>query len=341
MTTDSQLTQRRDNVKAKLKELLAMPVKDWAMRQDLGAINFAAALPAVDRTMGLFGMLDGVSLDFISFNRLQQLANIVDDVINHMKQVEAFTLQVGNPAAQRDQIVQNIQNAYNNWFEQVFGIVGFAIRSSTDFAALERDLRTKIAQAEVTSKELLEQQKKATEQAQETLTAIRKAAAEAGVSKEATHFAKEAAEHQDAAKTWLGATVLAAALLMLWGITALWFWPIPPAATTAIIVQHTLGKAIVLWALSYALVWTARNYGAARHNYIVNKHRQNSLSTFETFVKAAGGDQEIKNAVLLQATTSIFTAQPTGYSVKDAEPDQPNKIIEIIRGLSPAKSVPG
>src|SRR6185312_16325799 len=116
-----------------------------------------------------------------------------------------------------------------------------------------------------------------------------------------------------------------------WGAVALWWIPVPPDSSTAVIVQEALAKFIVFSGLSYALLWCARNYSANRHNYVLNKHRENSLATFETFAKAAEGDPEIKSAILLQATTSIFAAQATGYSTKEPEVDQPSKIIEIMR----------
>jgi hypothetical protein len=51
-------------------------------------------------------------------------------------------------------------------------------------------------------------------------------------------------------------------------------------------------------------------------------------------VKAAEGDQETKNAVLLQATQSIFSPQSTGYPKGEGEPRQGSHLIEIFRGLT-------
>src|SRR6185437_3416726 len=162
-----------------------------------------------------------------------------------------------------------------------------------------------------------------------------KAAAEAGVSREAVHFAHEANEHETAAGHWLKATVVAAVIIVIWGLVVLFGLSVPPNETAAQAIHQTVAKLIVLGALSYALVWCGRNYAASRHNFIVNRHRTNALSTFETFVKASGSD-DVKEAVLLQATTSIFSAQPSGYSAKDIEVDQPSKIIEIMRSISSA-----
>ena len=98
-------------------------------------------------------------------------------------------------------------------------------------------------------------------------------------------------------------------------------------------VQTSLGKLIILAGLYYALLWSAKNYAAARHNFVVNRHRATSLTTFETFVKAAS-TEDVKQAILLQATSSIFAAQPSGYSAIKGDDDAPLKVIEIARAMT-------
>ena len=73
-------------------------------------------------------------------------------------------------------------------------------------------------------------------------------------------------------------------------------------------------------------------YRAHRHNFVINRHRLNALSTFEAFAKATD-DQQIKNAVLLQATQCIFGPQPTGYISGESESEGYPQILEIVRGM--------
>jgi hypothetical protein len=176
------------------------------------------------------------------------------------------------------------------------------------------------------------------EQASTTLLAMQAAAGQVGVSKHGTIFAEEARGHKRAAWRWGSLTAALAAATAGWGAFALWKIPVAHDAALPEILQQAIGKLIIVSALYYGLVWSARNYGANRHNYIVNKHRQNSLTTFETFAKAADGDPATKNAVLLQATTSIFASQITGYTGKELPAEQPNKIVELIRSIAPTGS---
>ena len=102
-------------------------------------------------------------------------------------------------------------------------------------------------------------------------------------------------------------------------------------------VQLALAKVIAFSILFSAVLWAGRIYRAHRHNYVVNKHRQNALSTFEAFAKASE-DTPTKNAVLLQATQCIFSPQSTGYLPQEKEAEGSTQILEIIRGAASGKS---
>lgn len=170
-------------------------------------------------------------------------------------------------------------------------------------------------------------------QANETLEAIKKAAGQVGVSKHAEVFAKQAEEHLMASRLWIALTYATLFATIGWGFIAIRYFSLSANASAALIAQEIVTRLIVFSGLSYALVWCARNYSANRHNYVLNKHRQNSLMTFEAFAKAAEGDAETKNAILVQATTSIFSAQKTGYSPKEPDLDRPSQILEIVRSV--------
>ena len=59
----------------------------------------------------------------------------------------------------------------------------------------------------------------------------------------------------------------------------------------------------------------------------------NSLSTFKLFLDATGEDDNTKNAILIQASHSVFSMPNSGYAPLDSEADSPNKIIEVIRNI--------
>ena len=97
--------------------------------------------------------------------------------------------------------------------------------------------------------------------------------------------------------------------------------------------QAILPRFTGLIVLFYILVICSKNYRAQSHNYIINKNKQNALSTFETFVKATS-NEEIRNAVLLQTTKAIFSNPKSGYLKEDGSDDEPTQIIEIVKDMS-------
>jgi hypothetical protein len=76
------------------------------------------------------------------------------------------------------------------------------------------------------------------------------------------------------------------------------------------------GKVLVFFTLASFLLLSARNFNAHRHNSIINKHRQNSLVTYEALVKAAGAEAN-RDIVLTKAAESIFNQQSTGFTKAD------------------------
>jgi hypothetical protein len=100
--------------------------------------------------------------------------------------------------------------------------------------------------------------------------------------------------------------------------------------TTGQSIQLAISKLIVLSVLYFAIIWGSRNYSAHRHNVVINKHRQNALSTFQAFVNAAE-DKATKNAVLLRSTETIFSPNASGYLTKGSEKQSTPQILEIVQ----------
>ena len=102
------------------------------------------------------------------------------------------------------------------------------------------------------------------------------------------------------------------------------------------IIQINISKILILSALFYALSICNKNYKMNKHNQILNKHRKNALSSFQAFVGSPSADETTKNAVLLEATRTIYGTQQTGYMNVEAD-DSPIKIIELINAMSGKK----
>jgi hypothetical protein len=101
----------------------------------------------------------------------------------------------------------------------------------------------------------------------------------------------------------------------------------------AAIIQKILARLVIISILYFGVIWFIKNYRAHRHLSVLNSHRQNALETFESFVEGAGGDEQTKNAVLLEATHCIFSPANTGYLGADEE-NPASRIVEILKTVS-------
>lgn len=162
-------------------------------------------------------------------------------------------------------------------------------------------------------------------------------AQEAGVARYGSLFAAVAEEHKSAAARWLTATIVlavATAVGVTWSVWSVFYYAQElKQFTITMAVQLAVAKIVAFSMLVTALLWSGRMYRAHRHNHVVNRHRQNALNTFETFVQSAR-DPHTRDAVLLQATQSIFMPQSTGYLKEESDNAPTAPVFEVVRSLS-------
>jgi hypothetical protein len=166
--------------------------------------------------------------------------------------------------------------------------------------------------------------------------AAQDAAAKVGVAHFATKFEEIAKDHDKQAAKWLIGTACLGAATAAVAISFLWLLPPLSAMSDPAAIQRIITKLVVISVFYFAALWSARNYRSHRHLSVVNRHRQNALSTFQTFVQASGDDQQTKNAVLLEATRCIFSPAVTGYLGADEEVNPASRIVEILNTVSGA-----
>jgi hypothetical protein len=145
---------------------------------------------------------------------------------------------------------------------------------------------------------------------------LRNLAADVSQSKQAEHFLAEAQVHTEAAQWWLRRAVaigLVLVLLILDG--AFWHGLIKSidGLSGPAVAQNLVGRALLFAAATTFLLVALRQFGANRHNVVVNRHRANALNTYSALV-AAGNDAHVRDIILTQAATCIFAPQPTGFT---------------------------
>lgn len=330
MATIEEQKDLAEQIKTKLQQFSTLTLDELTRELELGnQLSFKKGEQIFIRVIDLFKRINPNDLFEAPHYVLVEFQDQLDHVINAFQEVKKFDTNISNPAKVRDELISRFENQYDSYFQKSLPILTLGLLNTNDSSIEKAKL------GEVLN-ELIKEKDKAKDEAskmvgeiQEVLSKARQAAVEVGVSQHYRIFKEESEEHKQLSDLWLKRTINLLIAIGIFGILLLF---VPTTDSNAFhLIQFTVTKIVILSVLFYGLSICVKNYKAHKHNSILNKHRQNALNTFETFSKAAGDDNQTKNAVLLEATHTIFSNQRTGYLGNDSESDSPNKIIEIIK----------
>ncbi len=304
--------------------------KSLVRTDDLGkALDFSEGVEYFERALKLFSKLKAVNFDDFPDEQLQNLLNLANEAEETFSNIQVFQSTEPNAVEIRNRIIQQAKNQYARQFPQIKQVLAYAYAEGTDFESLVGEAKATVSRVE----EEVKIAENASKQIDGILTAAKKAAPVIGLSKYAVIFKDEAHSHRINARRWLGVFAALAALTIAFG-----FWGVSlyikkiAEMTTAQSIQVSLSRIVILAVLYFGLVWSGRIYKAQQHNCVVNQHRHNALTTFETFVNTTE-DKETKNAVLIQTTKAIFSPQHSGFTAHEKELSASPQILEIVRSV--------
>jgi hypothetical protein len=320
-------------MKAVIEQFLNIELENLIREKELGnQLSFKIGEELFIRIIELFKRVNSVDFNSIPYSILASFEGQLNHAVSTFEQIKTFNPNSSNPVSVRDSLISQLEQQYDSYYSTAVPILTAGLLNSNDLN-IERTKIKNALEEFISEKEKTKiESEKLVIEIENVLDKARQAAVEVGVSQHYTLFKIEAEEHEKISKTWLTRMVW---LLIAIGIVGIALLFVPPHDTATIsLIQFSVTKIIVLSVLFYGLNLCTKNYKAHKHNSILNKHRQNALNTFETFSKAAGNDLQTKNAVLLEATRTIFSNQQTGYLNNENESDSPNKIIEIFKSVN-------
>lgn len=107
-------------------------------------------------------------------------------------------------------------------------------------------------------------------------------------------------------------------------------------AYTPTIVVHMLSRIVTISFCIFFISFAFKQYRVNMHLYTLNKHRANTLKSFEYLTKAPDPLEPASyNAILMKVAESIYDAGQTGYiSTSDTNHDMPS-IIDMTKIITP------
>jgi hypothetical protein len=299
-------------------------------RSDLGPFSFDDFSKTVSRTLDLYRSLLDSDLSNVSFTKISEITSAGNSAKSILENIREFDVNQQNPSGERQAIIQRLVDQWEVDFAVVTPVLAYATKSSADFQRLEREARGALSELNTLKGTFKDQTNEILGHMNTALVQVQDATKKAGVSKHAVHFKVEANTAKLVALAWLSVAVFLAVAIVLYVM-----FHVEPTLATLVnptgieLVKESLPRLLVVFVLSFGMIWAAKNVSASTHNFVVNRHRQNALASFETFVEGASG-KEVKDAVLIQATSAIFCPQDTGYA-KGELPHPVSQVFEVLK----------
>jgi hypothetical protein len=320
------------NVYREFEQALRFNPKDL-IRTDLGVWGFEAVRNEIDASFDLMRRLQSANRSVLPAEILEPMAGVVATTRSAFERIMGVGLASERPGNEQEHIVDEMRSTHALLFKAVAPYLPFIEHDQLTFEAGRAELLRDLQKA-------LEDLNEKRLEGERALESIRKAATTSGIVGEAKHFSDQADEHKRASRIWAVATVLllmATAGLALYSVRLILDGSVAKLDTTYG-VQLAIGKLLLFSVLFTAIVGNTRSYRSNRHNYVVNKHRANALATFQAFVQGASHDPAVKSAFLLQATTCVFSPQPTAYGIREVDAAGSQPLVEMaVKALASAE----
>jgi hypothetical protein len=244
----SQHNTHVEETRVSLERIQTFDASTIGRREELGAeLNFEPGVEPLRRTIALFREISPDVLADMSTQRRNSVKQLADSLFNMIDQINKFSAASGNPKPTRDSYIQQLVDGYDNYFEQLWPAIAYSVRRATDFARMEQEARASIQSIKDRTSQIEAELKVRQAEADAALDAIRKVAAEQGVSQQAIFFRDEATKHESDAKRWLGLTRKAIVALLFFAGLTLFLHKVPGLrpVSAAEAIQFGIGKMLV------------------------------------------------------------------------------------------------
>jgi hypothetical protein len=301
MATDNSIK----NFNELIEECLKTKTVDLIHSNDWGSFNFEDIEVEVNKLFQMLNHFKTLPIELLPEVELSKLVIELENPNTILEQIRNFTIDQQDPKGIRDQYAFRIKTDIDNFYTMAHLWIPYLAYQKGDvqknIEALNNSVEKASSILDKTKKEV--QTKK--EEIDNVVLAAKEVSATVGVAHFSANFKEEADTHKTNAIKWLWTTGILAGLTLLSTIGLYFILPIVDNATIAQIVQVLSTKIIVISILFTATLWAGKMYKATIHQMTMNKHRSNSLRTFQAFTKASN-DITTRDAVLMETTKSIF-----------------------------------
>ena len=287
------------------------------------------------------------SLFYLSRGQRNTVTQHLQKFYEHVRQIGDFGISDENPREAHAKLLQRILQFCDSAKQPLSEIIAFLSSRKVDQLVTQVNttvgdavskLNTETNRAKQNNDEVERQKKEMQQEFDRLKLEVQNQLVEKPISQYKAIFQEQAKVHQKGSRFWL---VMAGVATLAFVVAFCVLSAVVKFDTTQLTgtLQNLFTKGFLLSPIYVWLNRSIKNHTAQKHLEVINTHRQNALETFDTFVAAAEGNRETRDAVLLAATEAIFDANQTGYlPTKAIGPDSRSPAQQIIREIIPQKS---
>ena len=315
-----------------LGQIAALDIdRDLVRIQELGRqVNFEEYRSLFEEVLRFSSTCANLPWGMITTNQQHIVLSLSQTLQSHVEEIQKFSVvSGGNPADEKNAKASGLQSSLDTLKDHIIPFIGYLSWSSTSWENYQHELSEVVKETRETAQRLTREMEEERGQAEQILAAIRAAAAEQGVSQEAMTFREAADRYATSARRWLWAAIGAAVITVITGFVIALVWGLDGQISDAGTLQNVLARAAALAVLVYGTVTAVRLYRSNAHLAAVNRHREDALRTFRSFVEGTESP-DTKDQVLLAAARAAFGQVPTGLV---ADKGDSASALEVLSGI--------
>ena len=306
--------------------------KDIIKRPSWGDVNFEKSETFVTLVSETIQQLKSLPMELLPDQTLNDFQGPINQVVSVFEQMDKYTISQDNHTKKRDELQGQVKTAAEQLFTKTAPWIPYLAYRNGDVSANIERLKNAAAEAVTKLEAKQAEAANALKSIEDIKVSAQTAAGEAGVAVFNQSFSKRASVLEKQAEEWFKWTRILLGLTTLMAMAFLLIASHDRSHLDTIhFVQILASKMIILSLMTTATLWVARHYRALKHQAAMDTHRALSLQTFEAFVSAAKDDPQTKNAVLLEATKTVFSAGQSGFLGSDETPKEPLQVMELIK----------
>ena len=343
---------------------LAEKKDNFVERASWGEINFHDIEKEIGLAFDIVKHIGKIHVEILPRRIYDRSLSYMDNMSEVFKAIDQFRISDADPQAARDKIVVDFRTEFESAILEIgpylpilaFDMVSFRssfdaieknLRSATsaasavhamsaDIASIREYCREALASIEsnvATAKDVLAAKDEALKDIQDSVTSAQIAAGKSAVAEFTREFSNEAVSAEKKAKRWLW--LAGSFMLLALGFTISPVFEIfhEEPTDTWDRIYYLGGRLIAISVSFYATVWTGRVVLANMHLASVYRHKAVSIQTLQAFLKSTE-DENIKDAVVIEAARAIYENVPSGYIGRQAtEGGIGSRTVELVRNV--------